>query len=61
MGTVICAPCHNQEHEGCTETARQADPDISDLDKKASEWCYCAHQPGSVLRPDRKPDPRRGA
>ena len=58
---MICAPCHNQDHEGCPEVARQADPDVSALSKAASELCYCAHQPGSVLRLDRKADPRRGA
>ncbi len=58
---MICAPCHNQDHEGCPEIARQKDPDILPIDKISGELCYCAHQPGSVLRPDRKADPRRGA
>jgi hypothetical protein len=58
---MICDQCKSRDHEGCPEVARQADPDISDLDKIASEWCYCAHFTGPSTRPDRKPDPRRGA
>lgn len=58
---MICTYCRSGQHCACPETARQADPDITDLDKAASAWCYCAHQPGSVLRLDRKADPRRGA
>lgn len=58
---MICDPCKNKDHEGCPEIARQKDPDISVLDKSASHLCYCAHQPGTAVRPDRKPDPRRGA
>ncbi len=58
---MICPPCRARDHDGCPEIARQTDPDISSLDKSASAWCYCAHKPGSYLRPDRKADPRRGA
>ncbi len=58
---MICGPCHAGDHEGCPETARQLDPDLSDIDRLGGAMCYCAHQPGSALRPDRKADPRRGA
>jgi hypothetical protein len=58
---MICSYCRAQQHCACPETARQQDPDIGNLDKASSELCYCAHQPGSVLRPDRQADPRRGA
>lgn len=58
---MICVPCRNQDHEGCPEVARQNDPDLLPIDKTANAACYCAHQTGSVLRPDRKADPRRGA
>ena len=58
---MICEPCHRQDHEGCPETARQLDPDLLPIDRIAGHLCYCAHVPGTVLRQDRKPDPRRGA
>lgn len=58
---MICSYCHTGQHCACPELARQRDPDIGALEKSCGEQCYCAHQPGSVLRPDRKADPRRGA
>lgn len=58
---MICIPCRGRDHDGCPEIDRQKDLDISVTDKVGSALCYCAHQPGSVLRPDRQADPRRGA
>lgn len=58
---MICTPCHQGDHDGCPEKARQLDPDLSSIERSCGEHCYCAHQPGTVLRPDRKADPRRGA
>ena len=58
---MICTWCRTGQHCACPEVARQADPDLLPIDKVANSACYCAHEPGSVLRPDRKADPRRGA
>lgn len=38
---MICKFCRDQTHDKCPELARQADPDLGDLEKIASEWCYC--------------------
>jgi hypothetical protein len=58
---MICAPCRGQRHHECPEIARQLRTDLTGTEKAGSRLCDCAHEPGSVLRADRKPDPRRGA
>jgi hypothetical protein len=58
---MICPPCRGNRHHDCPELARQLNPLISKTDKIGSSKCYCAHESGSVLRPDRQADPRRGA
>lgn len=58
---MICKPCRDNDHERCPEKTRQSNPASTRTALSCGEHCYCAHQPGSVLREDRKADPRRGA
>lgn len=54
---MICVPCRRGDHDQCDDRERAADP----AGLHGGEWCYCKHETGTVLRHDRKPDPRRGA
>lgn len=58
---MICVSCRSGLHCACPELARQLDPELTAVERSCGAQCYCAHQPGTCLRPDRKADPRRGA
>ena len=56
---MICTMCREKLHALCVQY--RADPENPLMTGYIEKtWCDCAHQPGTVLRPDRKPDPRRG-
>jgi hypothetical protein len=41
---MICQSCRDKNHDKCPELARQADEMLGELEKIASEWCYCVHR-----------------
>ena len=47
---MICLNCRESE-----------DPETRHELCRGGTWCDCQHAPGSCLRQDRGPDPRRGA